>query len=497
LSKETKGWGDPMRAASRRWPLWLMGVIPLLALSVIPLLAGAWGAFPAADDFAFTTRTHRTWVEMRSLPHVLVAAWRYAGQVYQTWQGTFSGVLMLALGPAVITVNGYGAYAWVLLAAFLGALWALVRAVGARLGLDRPNCAAMFCALAMLSWIWMPDLMEGLYWYSSSWLYTMAHAAWMLAMTLALRLPAARGWGRRWMYGLLWAICAVLGLHNYITATLTLYSLAMLGAMRWPQRRRDALPLLIGAALVAVGLAISVLAPGNAVRMATETQYARPTPWLPLAALRSVEGAARFVWRFLTQTPLAALCVLAAPWLYNALRGSPFRFRRPVLVVICAFLGLCAMVFPHVYAAGYTGPARIVNLCFLYCVLAVPFCTAYCMGALARRRASNALPRGVRPACVGLAAVLFAGTLLSGLPASYASLTRDLASGRVFTYRREMLARFDALAAAEPGSDAVVEPIDYAPTSVAYVPFMKNPEHWANEAVADHFGLRTVRLGEE
>ena len=485
-----------MRAPNRRWPLWLLGAA--LALCIVPLLAGAWGALPAADDFVFTTRTYRTWVNTRSPLRVLVAAWRYAGQVYQTWQGTFVGVLMLTLGPALVTIRAYGVYAWVLLAAFLGAMWALVRTVGLRLGLDGAKSAAAFFALAILSWLWLPDLMEGLYWFSSSWLYTMAHAAWMLAMTLALRLPKAGIRGRRWMNGLLWTLCAALGLHNYVTAMLMLYSLVLLGAVRWPHHRRDALPVLIGAALVAAGLAVSVLAPGNAVRVATETQFARPEPWLPRAAFWSVEGAARFGWRFLTRTPLTALCVLTAPWLYSALKDSRFGFHRPLPVVLCAFLGLCAMVFPHMYAAGYTGPGRIVNLYFFYCVLAVPFCTAYCMGALARRRGKErALPRGTKPACAGVAAALLAVALWSALPSSYISLVRDLANGRIATYRQEVLARFDELAAAEPGSDAVVTPVAYTPPAVGYLPFMSDATHWANEALAARYGLRSVRLGGE
>jgi len=376
-------------------------------------------------------------------------------------------------------------------------MWALVRAVGLRIGLEKPKAAAAFFVLAMLSWFWMPDLLEGLYWFSSSWLYTMAHATWMLVMALALRLPEASAARRRWMCAALWGMCAVLGLHNYITAMLTLYSLTLMGVVRWPGQRCDALPLLAGAALVAVGLAISVLAPGNAVRVATETQHARPEPWLLRAALQSVLAAAGFVWRFLMRTPLLALCVLAAPWLYKALEGSAFRFRRPLPVALCAFLGLCAMIFPHMYAAGYYGPARIVNLYFLYCVLAAPFCTAYCMGALARRRERQKcpLPKRIRTVCATLAALLLGVALLSALPTSYISLARDLAGGRVSEYRREILALFDALAATEPGSDAVVEPIGYTPPAMGFVPFTSDPSHWANEAVAAHYGLRTVRLG--
>jgi len=370
-----------MRGAGRRWAPWLLGAG--LVLCAIPLLLGALAAFPATDDFVFVHRTHPTWAATRSLPHVLVDAWRYTAMKYRTWQGTFFGVLVMTLNPAVVTLTWYGVHAWVLLAAFGGALWALVRAAEEAFGLDRRQSAMAFCVLAAVSWVYMPDLKEGLYWFNGAWFYVGAHAAWMLALAVALRLPKYAARKRRWLCTLLWAICAALGLDNYVTAMLALCSLALLCAIRWPASRRDAFPVLIGIVLLAVGLAFSILAPGNAVRMSTETAYARPAPWVVHAALRSAGEAASLLWRFLMQTPLAALCVLAVPWLYGALGGDR-QFRHPLAAAAYAFLGLCAMVFPHMYTAGGHGPARIVDLYFLYCTLAAPACTAYCVGALAR-----------------------------------------------------------------------------------------------------------------
>ncbi len=479
--------------AARKWPLWLAGI--LFALIMLPLFLGAWGAFPAADDFVYVTRTHQTWVQTRSLPHVLVDAWRYARQIYGSWQGTFVGCMVMALGPAVFTIAGYGAHAWLLLIAYLGAQYLLVRAACARvLGLDRRMSAFLFFALTALQWIWIPDLLEGLYWYNGAWFYTMAHAGWMLVMSLAISLPGtASPLRRRLGYALLCLCCAALGLDNYITAMLALCSHAFLFLFYWFTERRHALALLPALLLLAAGLAISVLAPGNAVRLATETQFAKPEPWLPLSAWKTLLAAGRLAARFCLRTPLLACCTLAAPWLYGALRASGRAFRRPLLVCLCAFLALCAMIFPHLYSTGGAGSPRVINLYSFYCMMAAAFCFAYALGALGRRLSASAAGRGAKIACAALAATLAALSLSLAQPASYGGLVRDLANDEVSAYRAQTLAQFAALAEAAPGSDAVVIAGPYAPPSVAYVPFLPDPEHWASVAIADYFRLASVR----
>jgi len=91
---------------------------------------------------------------------------------------------------------------------------------------------------------------------------------------------------------------------------------------------------------------------------------------------------------------------------------------------------------------------------------------------------------------VGACAALLAVALLRSAPYSYVSLTRDLLRGDVFAYRRETAARIDALATAEPGSDAVVAPIEHRPSETyAYEPSLGD--------LAAYFGLSTARESQQ
>lgn len=474
--------------------LWWTAVAGFV-LWMAPLFAGALSALPAADDFVYATRTHQTWVHFRSLPHVLKDAWSYAVQIYQTWQGTLIGAMVMALNPAVFTVAGYFAHAWVLLLAYGAAQYALTRAVCLRI-FRLPSRAVWvaFLSMTLLQWGWVPDLLEGLYWYNSAWFYTLAHGVWMLALALALSLPNAHTGRRKLGYALLYTCSIFLGLNNYITAVLALCGLALCVVVYWRNERKRALHLLPAFVLLALGLVASILAPGNAVRLATETQYAKPAPWVLHAAWKTLQQSVTFALRFLLRTPLLAACVVCAPWLFNALRGSARPFARPALVFACAWLLLCAMLFPHIYSAAYAGPSRIVNLYYFYCVTAALFCTAYGMGALARRMPKRCAGVRAKAGCTAFAVALLALALFLSPSTSYRELVGDLFSGDIAAYRAQTLAQFDALAQCAPGCDAVIARGPQSPPSVSYPPFNADPTHWANVAIADYFDLRSVRL---
>ncbi len=473
------------------WSLWIAGT--LLAVALAPLCLGALGAFPAADDFVYATRTHATWAQMRSLPHVLVDAWRYARQIYANWQGTFVGAFVMALNPAVFTIAGYGWHAPALLLAFVTMQGLLLRAVGRWLRLPGGAIWLGFCGLTLLQWVWIPDLLEGLYWFNSAWFYTLPHGVWLLTLALAAALPDGDTLRRKVGFLLLWLCCAALGLENYITALVATCSLGLCAALLWRSQRRRALWLLPGFFLLVAGLLLSILAPGNAVRLLQETQYAKPAPWLFHAAWRTIEASATLAFRFLLRTPVLGVCALVAPGVFRLLRGREGApaCRHPLLVLLASWLLLCVMVFPHVYTAGYPGPARVVNLYYLYCTLAALCVTAYGMGALAQKYPRAAADRKVRWLSLGCGTVLLALALWSP-PVAYPALIRDLADGTITAYRAQTLAQFQALAQAEPGSDPRIPPGDVAAPNLAYPPFPADPAHWANEAMSTYFRVHSV-----
>ena len=93
--------------ASRGIKIFSYIVLAAFILSIIPLIAISFYNAPSADDFSFSQTTADAWRETNSLAQVIKAGLEKTGQIYETWQGSFAGVFLMTLQPAIF---GEGAY---------------------------------------------------------------------------------------------------------------------------------------------------------------------------------------------------------------------------------------------------------------------------------------------------------------------------------------------------------------------------------------------------
>ena len=174
--------------------LYALGAL-LFAALLVPFFLGARAAHPATDDFTFALYTHPTWVQTGSILRVLKDALSYALRTWRDWQGTVTGVILMALNPAVFSLPHYGVHAVVLLALILvSALVFLRHMLGVRLGLPRGVWLPMAMALAAVQLVFLPDFVEGIYWFNGAW------STWALSPSRCSRSCCATIWpsaGRR------------------------------------------------------------------------------------------------------------------------------------------------------------------------------------------------------------------------------------------------------------------------------------------------------------
>jgi len=397
-----------MKRLRRLFPLAVWAVL------LLPFFLGARAAHPATDDFTFALYTHPTWMETGSLPHVLKDALSYALRTWRDWQGTITGVVIMTLNPIVFSLRHYGVHAVFLLALHLLSWFVLIRHVfGRRLKLSRTVWGGLYLVLSACSLVFMPDIVEGIYWFNGAWFYTGAQAAALITLVLCDRFSVSTtGKKRQIALGVLCcALLALLGMDNYITAMMTVAALFMMtmqrlwAAMKTPaagmigrivyspagvmaeetrefgglrekaRQRRAALRTFLLLAPIGVGLLISVLAPGNHVRMETDGAHQAGTEYLIASILWTMRDALGYFVRFVIKTPLLALLIAMTPSLARALDGMEERaWRTPpiAITVLSAYLTLCAMIIPHMYSSGYAGSGRVVNMYHLYVLLAVP-----------------------------------------------------------------------------------------------------------------------------
>ena len=300
-----------------------------LCLAVLaPFFLGASAAHPATDDFTFATYTHKTWLETGSLLHVLKDAVSYALRTWRDWQGTFTGIIVMTLNPAVFDLAHYGRHAVLLLALDIAAAAVFLRHFFSRAGMPGQLRRGLVPALILIQLVFLPDIVEGIYWFNGAWFYTGANAAALLLLTAADVFAAGGGrtGARRPAAGIaLAAAFFALGMDNYITAMMTLSALLMMALQRaWasrtrPEERQAALGTAVFLIPLGIGLLLSVIAPGNSVRMATDGAHESGAGWLFSSLLWTARDALKYIVRFSLKTPLLALLLALTPALCRCL----------------------------------------------------------------------------------------------------------------------------------------------------------------------------------
>lgn len=494
-------------------------VFALWAAVLVPFFVGTLAAHPATDDFTFAAYTRRTWLQTHSLPHVVKDALSYALRTYRDWQGTIVGCVIMALNPAVFSIAHYGAHAVVLLLINLIAWFVFLRRMlRVNLGMGRSAFLAAYAALSAMLLAFLPDMVEGIYWFNGAWFYMGAQAVSLLTLTLADVLCVRE---RRGSNAALWLLCAglllALGLDNYITAMMTAAAIFMMALGRlWTgyaaqdeaakaAQRRAAIRAAVLLVPIGIGLLIAVLAPGNAVRMETDGAHESGLGWILMSIGWTLRDAVKYIVRFALKTPLLALLLAATPAMLRWARGERAkrigRLCPPVwLTALGFYLILCAMIVPHMYSSGYAGSGRVVNMYHCYVLTFGP--VAYAMGVLRIAQGMQGEPCTGCKACRKKASAFYAGAaaalmlcVVGGQIGNYVKLVSDQIDGTQDAYIAQFRNEYALCEAAGEGEDVVlpawtVQTVTGKPT--AY----EDAAMWTNESMATYFGVKSVRVGE-
>ncbi len=510
----------------------------LWAALLVPFFLGAPAAHPATDDFTFAAYTHPTWEETGSILHVLKDAASYALRTWRDWQGTVTGVLIMTLSPAVFSLEHYWVHAVVLLMLHLISwLVAFSHVFGKRLGLKPTLWLSLYFAFSACSLMFLPDIVEGIYWFNGAWFYTGAQAAALLTLVLCDRFCASRAGRKTQIF--MGIVCCVLlfalGMDNYITAMMTAAALGMMmlqrlwSAMYTPKaamigrivyspagieqmetrefgglqerahQRRAALRALLLLVPIGAGLVLSVIAPGNSVRMATDGAHQAGAQWLISSILWTMRDALFYFVRFAFKTPLLALLIAMTPAVASALQENmeerAWRTPPAALTVLCAYLGLCAMIMPHMYSSGYAGSGRVVNMYHLYVLFAVPVCHVLILLRMKPRRLAELSDSMTRRTCAVLSIAALIVCIGLGQGGNYMKLVHDQQNGTQDAYIAQFQNEY-ALCEAAGEEDTVELPAWTVQTMTGKPTAYEDETVWTNESMAHYFGVKAVKVAE-
>ena len=492
---------------------WLRFGLGILVLSLIPLLAVAVYSRPFADDFAYAVYTHAAWRDTHSLPAVIGAVARQLAETMTTWQGSFSAIVLFSLEPGLFGDRFYGFSTVILIACFLLGHFVFFYALLFREKKTAAIVSSFVCLLLMQT---LPHAFQGFYWWNGSSYYTLFYSLFLIQLALLLKLTrsAGPGWIRLTIPACLFGF--LLGGGNLVTALLNteitvLWAILLLIRLRSRREQRSLsvslLPPVAITLFTAAGFLLNVLAPGNSVRMDTES----PIPAFR-AIVKSFDAALAHVGYWTTGATLTLLFLLA-PFLWHAagLRSrtpqAQDRIRFPF--ALTAAIGFClfASCFtPTFYAMNEVGPRRIQNIRYDFFLLLLVILEYQALCRIRDHFALSAVRDHAGAASFLRGYFLLAGVAVLVLTAVYVlprenrdtltsvAAARSLLVGEAQRYAAERDAWIDPL---ESGDDPVeLTPLTDHPQPIYYVDFdiTADPDDYRNLSMEMYYGKETIVL---
>lgn len=311
-----------------------------------------------------------------------------------------------------------------------------------------------------------------------------------VCFTTRVPLRSSRAWPRALALGLLGFI--VTGFHELV-------ALALLGVLVTGtlfvlvERRPNPGIWLVLLVFVAVGTAVSVLAPGNAERGAIDFPHGRSVSYGIIALARLLMRILRWI-----DLKLVVASVLLTLTFGSQLRSSQqdpsdrTRMRKWGFPLAGAsiLLGICAAL---TYVTGGLGPERSHNLLYM------TFCIAWFTSLVTVLKNARGLPywrirSSVRP-LRNVAAAFFCVSLIGSM--NHGIGTRDLLFYAV-PWRQAMAQRYELVQQAEKlngaAADVAVPPVVAPATFWRDLDIRSDADFPINQFFAKYFGVRSVRV---
>ncbi len=500
--------------------------LAILLVSLLPVLYLGRYNHPTGDDYYYGVETHRILHGTGSIVRMVREAGRGVAYDYNTWQGTYSALFLMRMPPNAFSEKAYAYVTAVIVLLLAGGIFILLKPLITEiLGGSRALWLLVSSVLSILCIQTVPTQGETLFWYNGSMYYTGYLGLTFMFFGLLVRYVRRQRAGS--LIGML-VLAPFLAGGNYVSllpaVILTVCVTAYLFLKKHPARTGIAFVCF----LMLAGLAVSMLAPGNAVRQSDMWKI----PAWKAVAKSLVQGVRYFLYWIRGWQVLAA--AVLTPFLLAAIKKAKKRFPYPLLVIGFTYGVFCSMSCPTFYTMNSTGPARAVAIVYYSFQLTALFMYVYLLGYLERvlrerRGAENmstgedgvvsmaspddsvctekadakpdAAKAGTRkgiPAVCAICVLLAVFQIATGKAAELTAVkaVNLLASGEAAAYEEEYLARMDILKD-KSVSEAVLPAFVHQPDMLYVGDLSGDADEPTNVKVAEYFGKKSVRVSEE
>lgn len=481
----------------------------ILILSLIPVFMIAPYDFASGDDYNYGAGAHLAFKATGSVISALKAAALTTVDTYKHWQGTWFDCFVFCLHPEVFSARGYVLVPFIFVILqiicftafahhFLKKRWEL----GGRYFLE---VALIFLTF---SFQLVPSQKSGIFWWVGCVHYVMPMCMALIGILFGDRFLTDRKIGDLIVLSI---FAALMGGATYPAALLLPEVVFILWLEKFviaKDRNKKDFLLLIPLVLEGIGLYLSFVAPGNAVRSASDiSQGAQPTEGVVATILASITFSVKDAYEsFIVDKAFVLIAVLiiavisagalkAAKATYKT--GFEKRFSHPLLFTVTAFLVNASMYAPRLYAGGVvsSGYYNFDFWVFFICLLAVViYVMGFCISHLdTADKGRTVVGDIVLYGALALAMLLIAYVGRHGIKEYTDYVCLDYyRSGQAEDYREQMLLQIRLME--EEGVDDVILPeINNYQGPLMHMPVVSDPKNVDNCMTASFYGKNSCR----
>lgn len=447
----------------------------LLAALLLPFLGIAFYCHPSADDFAYAWSSKEIGV---------VASCQ---RDYLNWNGRYFSNVLVFLNP--ISFNSFYVYQLIpvlLIITSLMAIYCFINELFQQF-LNRIQKALLSTLLTLLFLNQMPQLAQGIYWYTGAITYQSAAILLLVYFTHLLRFSKSKFFINAPIDLLLLGITLVCIVGCNEVAMLYLLVFHFILFLKYKSKGIKWLGILV------LFCAFFVLfSPGNAGRGAHFQNSHQLWHSLSYSILQTL----RFFFTWVSAYSLFLSSFLFIPFAgYLLSRAEIKNWNIPLkpsqsLVILFALIFIA--VFPAYWGMGILGQHRTLNFAYFF------FCIFWFFNLLVwiKKWATSNLIAQLNHIAVRYKIWIFALLILSfTLRGNLLTVGKDLLQGKASGYDRELKIRYEKIQQSKnaQGTNCVVDSLKHKPESIFNFDISSDENYWINKGEAAYFGIPKIK----
>lgn len=466
----------------------ILMLLPVFYLSFINRATG--------DDYGYSLYTKAAWVSGYSIIGVVKGIWKTLKQFYIGWQGTWFTIILFSLQPEAFHEKGYVLVAFFMLFIWCGSTVLLMKELlGKKLQFDKWSVRLIIILFLIIAISFVPRKQPAIFWWTGAAHYTIPFS--MCQMVIYWLLKYGDEYKIRYFVGIT-AFMTCLGGANYQAALfaliVTVYFIIIDFVLK---KNKKTFFLFIPIILEAIGLIISIKAPGNKVRGGEEFGFSVGKVMGTIGM--SFVGGVKDAISYLQESPMiyVLLIMIFFVVLYAVReRKTVITIKYSFILLLSAFCLYSAMQAPAIFAAvEVSGGVYNTNfLVFLMFMMTLIVITAEKIGGWLSKKYSKMWEKHYSRMVIPGFVICMVMVLICRADIKETTTWQCydyIASGQAADYKVQM-DQFLELLSDDSVQDVVLPSINDQQGPLQHMPVTSDPSAWTNITVRNYFGKKSV-----